>query len=207
MSDRKTHWDDVYRRQSPNEVSWYQENPALSLRLIHASGLKTDAPIIDIGGGASTLVDRLCEAGYTDLSVLDVSANALDRTRARLAGKDCRVQWYEEDVIHFEPSRQFDLWHDRAVFHFLTRETDREAYVVALKRALSPGGHLLIMAFAIDGPKKCSGLDCVRYDAAAISTALGPAFSLQDTGHEIHLTPAGKQQKFAWFHFIHEESG
>jgi SAM-dependent methyltransferase len=205
MSDRKTHWENVYQRQSPHEVSWYQENPVLSLRLIQGTGLEPDASIIDIGGGASTLVDRLCEAGYTDLSVLDVSATALAHSRARLANKDCQVQWYEEDVTRFKPPRQFDLWHDRAVFHFLTKETDRDNYIAALKRALKPGGHLIIMAFAVDGPNKCSGLDVAQYDPNKISTSLGQAFELEETGHEIHITPAGNQQKFAYFHFIHNE--
>jgi SAM-dependent methyltransferase len=205
MSDRKTHWENVYQRQSPHEVSWYQENPVLSLRLIQGTGLEPDASIIDIGGGASTLVDRLCEAGYTDLSVLDVSATALAHSRARLANKDCQVQWYEEDVTRFKPPRQFDLWHDRAVFHFLTKETDRDNYIAALKRALKPGGHLIIMAFAVDGPNKCSGLDVAKYDPNKISTSLGQAFELEETGHEIHITPAGNQQKFAYFHFIHNE--
>ncbi len=201
MTDRKNHWEKVYRDKSPLEVSWFQQNPALSLRLIEKTRIALDAPIIDVGGGASLLVDRLCEAGYTDTGVLDVSASALAHAKDRLADKACAVNWYEADVTSFRPPKQFALWHDRAVFHFLTSEADRDSYVGVLKKALEPGGHLIIMAFAIDGPVKCSGLDIVQYDADKMKTTLGPGFELVETGHEKHITPAGKQQKFAYFRF------
>ena len=202
MSDRKNHWEKVYRNKSPLEVSWFQENPALSLQLIGDARLALDAPVIDVGGGASILVDKLCDAGYTNIAVLDVSASALAHARERLAGRANAVHWYEADVTRFKPPQRFALWHDRAVFHFLTDKTDRDSYVSVLKQALRPGGHVIIMAFAIDGPAKCSGLDIVQYDEDKLKAALGPGFELAETGFETHKTPAGGQQKFAYFHLI-----
>ena len=214
MFDRKEHWENVYRNKSPDEVSWYQQEPILSLQLIGSIPLPLDAPIIDIGGGASTLVDKLCDEGYTNVSVLDVSANALAHARDRLAAKLTvkmaaglvdganAVEWFEEDVTCFKPPHRFRLWHDRAAFHFLTKQADRDNYISVLKQALEPAGHLVIMAFAIDGPLKCSGLEIVRYDADKLKATLGPDFELEETGHEIHRTPAGGRQKFAYFRFI-----
>lgn len=202
MSHRKKHWENVYRNKSPLEVSWYQKDPALSLRLIRDTRIAPDAAVIDIGGGASILVDKLCDSGYTRVSVLDISANALAYAKSRLAEKANTVQWYEVDVTRFDPPHQFTLWHDRAVFHFLTSRQDRESYIGVLKQALVPGGHLIIMAFAIDGPIKCSGLDIIQYDAEKISAEFGAGFKLVETGNEVHLTPAGNPQKFAYFRFL-----
>jgi len=201
MSERKEHWERIYLCNSPLKVSWYQQEPSLSLSLITGISLHRDAPIIDIGGGASTLVDKLCEEAYTNISVLDVSKNALDHSRGRMANKVSQVHWYEEDVTCFKPPHRFALWHDRAVFHFLTSKADREKYIDVLRQSLEPGGHLIIMTFAIDGPFKCSGLDIVQYDVDKLTTELGAGFDLIESGHDIHLTPAGKQQKFAFFHF------
>ena len=201
MPDRKTHWENVYGSKTPLEVSWYQEDSALSLRLIRNAGLDHDAPIIDVGGGASTLVDHLCIDGFKDISVLDVSARALAHAKLRLAEKSCGVKWIESDITDFKPPQQFSLWHDRAVFHFLTAKEDRDSYVKVLKHALRPEGHLIIMAFAIDGPKKCSGLDIVQYDAEKLKTELGGSFELIEKGHQVHITPAAKEQKFAYFQF------
>jgi SAM-dependent methyltransferase len=207
MTDRKQHWEKVYQDKSPLEVSWYQKDPDLSLQLIQRSGITLDAAVIDVGGGASTLVDTLCDEGYTNVSVLDVSASALGHTRDRLADKAGMVEWYTQDITCFRPPHKFSLWHDRAVFHFLTSRSDREKYLSVLKQALEPGGHLIIMAFATDGPVKCSGLDIVQYDAEKLMTELGPEFELLETGYETHITPAGNQQKFAFFRlsFIPEE--
>jgi len=201
MPDRKTHWENVYGSKSPLEVSWHQEDPALSLRMIRKTGLDNAAPIIDAGGGASTLVDHLCDDGYKDISVLDISARALAHAKLRLADKACGVKWIESDITEFNPPQQFSLWHDRAVFHFLTTKEDRNRYVAVLRRALKPGGHLIIMAFAIDGPKKCSGLDIVQYDAEKLKTELGESFELIEKGHQVHITPVAKEQRFAYFHF------
>lgn len=202
MSHRKKHWESVYQNRSPLEVSWYQQNPVLSLRLIRETGLALDAPVIDIGGGVSRLVDKLCESGYTRVSVLDISANALAYAKHRLVEKANTVQWYEADVTGFNPPHQFALWHDRAVFHFLTDRVDRESYIGVIKQALAPGGHLIMMTFAMDGPVKCSGLDIVQYDAEKMVAELGAGFELVETGNEVHLTPAGKPQKFAYFRFL-----
>jgi len=201
MTDRKTPWENVYTNRSPLQVSWYQKDPALSLQLIHNTQLALDAAMIDVGGGASTLVDRLCEEAYTNVAVLDVSSSALAHVKARLAEKAQTIEWFEEDVTCFSPPHRFSLWHDRAVFHFLTTKSDRDKYISVLKQALEPDGHLIIMAFAIDGPVKCSGLDIVQYDANKFSTELGRGFELLGTGYEVHLTPSGGEQKFAYFHF------
>ena len=197
----KTHWNKVYADKTADRVTWYQAKPQQSLDMIAATGVPVDGPIIDVGGGASLLVDRLCEQGYTDISILDVSASAIAHVRDRLADRAGDVRMYEADVTAFEPQRRFVLWHDRAVFHFLTSEKDRDRYVRVLERALRPGGHLIIMTFAVDGPQKCSGLDIVQYDAEKIKSVLGTSFDLAQTGHETHITPAGNQQKFAWFRF------
>lgn len=202
MSVQKAHWENVYQNKSPLGVSWYQANPGLSLQLIRDTRLALDAPIIDIGGGASTLVDKLCESGYTQVSVLDISGKALAHTKQRLAEKVSAVKWYEEDVTRFNPPHRFALWHDRAVFHFLTSSKDRERYIKVLKQALEPRGHLIMMTFAIDGPNKCSGLDIVQYDADKLIAELGTGFELVETGFETHLTPAGTPQKFAYFRFL-----
>ena len=201
MSVRKEHWEKVYQNKSPDEVSWYQPCPVLSLQLIANTHIAFDAPIIDIGGGASTLVDELCDAGYSNVSVLDVSESALANVQHRCAEKVSEVRWYEEDVTCFKPPHRFALWHDRAVFHFLTSRADRESYIDVLKQSIEPGGHIIMMTFATDGPKKCSGLDIVQYDADKLVSELGPGFNLMETGFDVHLTPAGNQQNFAYFRF------
>jgi SAM-dependent methyltransferase len=202
MSDRKEHWENIYQQNSPLKLSWYKENPELSMQLIHDTHISRDAAIIDVGGGASTLVDRLVDDGYANVAVLDVAARALAHARVRLAAKACRIQWYEEDVTGFESPNKYSLWHDRAVFHFLINKTDRDKYVKVLRRSLRSGGHLIMMTFAIDGPSKCSGLDIVQYDEHILAAALGTGFQLMESGFENHFTPAGKQQKFAYFRFV-----
>ena len=201
MFDKKEHWENVYENSSPLRVSWFQGEPALSLRLIRNAQIALDAPVLDVGGGASALVDALCELGYTSTGVLDISAKALAHAKTRLADKADSVEWFEEDVTHFRPPHRFTLWHDRAVFHFLTARADREAYVDVLNQALEPGGHLIMMAFAIDGPTKCSGLDIVQYDEDKLMAELGAGFELIESGRETHVTPADKEQKFAYFRF------
>jgi len=205
MSERKEHWEKVYREKSPHEVSWYQADPVLSLSLIGKASLPLDAPVIDVGGGASTLVDNLCERGYSNVSVLDISAAALAHGRNRLAHKGCRVNWFEEDVTRFKAPHRFALWHDRAVFHFLTSQADRDRYVDVLEHSLLPGGHVVMLTFAIGGPTRCSGLDIVQYDADKLGAELGADFELREWGREAHLTPAGRQQDFAWFRFSYTQ--
>lgn len=200
MIDRKVHWQNIYQDKSPLSVSWYQKEPTLSLELIHHTGLPKDEAIIDVGGGASVLVDYLCRDGYTNLSVLDISGNALASTRKRLADLGNNIEWFETDITEFSPPHQFSIWHDRAVFHFLTEKLDRQKYVRNLTQALPPGGHLIIAAFALGGPKKCSGLDIVQYDSSKLMHELGEEFELVEQREEIHITPANKQQKFIYFH-------
>ena len=202
MSDRKTHWEKVYSKNSPLEVSWYQKEPLLSLQLIHNSQTALDAPIIDVGGGASVLVDYLCEEGYTNIDVLDIATAALTHAKKRLVEKACGVGWLNTDVVNFAPTHEYSLWHDRAVFHFLTEKVDREKYIGVLKSALQPRGHLIIMAFAIGGPVKCSGLEIVQYNAEKLMAELGEGFELVEEGHETHQTPNGNKQRFAYFHFV-----
>ncbi|HKJ87557.1 MAG TPA: class I SAM-dependent methyltransferase, partial [Gammaproteobacteria bacterium] len=161
--DRKQHWEDVYSRRSPEEVSWYQDRPDLSLKLMGEADISLDTPILDAGGGASNLVDHLLDGGYTDVTVLDLSATALEHARRRLGERAARVSWIEGDVTAFRPERAYGLWHDRAVFHFLTDPSDRAAYGEVLHRALPVGGRAVIATFGPDGPEKCSGLPVVRY--------------------------------------------
>ena len=204
MFDRKSHWESIYGDKDPVQVSWYQQKPVLSLQLIHNSSLALDAPVIDIGGGASELVDCLYDEGYSNLSVLDISKKALDYAKNRLGDKAAKIKWYEEDVTLFIASQKYSLWHDRAVFHFLTNKSDRVKYVDTIKSSLLSGGYVVIAAFALDGPEKCSGLDIVKYDADKLSAELGEGFKLLDQKNEIHLTPQNKEQKFVYFHFIRE---
>jgi len=199
--DRKVHWDNIYRTKSPLEVSWYQREPELSLALIDRARIDRDAPIIDVGGGASALVDRLLARGYRSVSVLDVSATALAQAQARLGDLADKVQWIEADITSFQSPHRFRLWHDRAVFHFLTDPSDRRAYVNTLNNTLEPDGHLVIATFGIGGPTKCSGLDICQYDAARMNAELGLGFDLLDEVAETHLTPAGKEQRFIFLHY------
>ncbi len=199
--NRKDQWEQVYQTKASDDVSWFQSQPALSLKLILASGAGWDAGIIDVGGGASVLVDYLLDAGYRKLAVLDISAAALAVARQRLGQRADAVEWLEADVTTFQPARRFGLWHDRAVFHFLTDQADRQRYVETLKRTLTPGGQAIIASFAVDGPLKCSGLEVARYDAATLSAELGPEFQLLEQVNETHTTPWQTEQKFSYFRF------
>ncbi|MEJ2453089.1 MAG: class I SAM-dependent methyltransferase [Candidatus Thiodiazotropha sp.] len=202
MIDRKAHWQSIYREKSPLEVSWYQGEPRLSLELVRHCGLRHDEAIIDVGGGASVLVDFLFREGYTDLSVLDISAVALDSARDRMGEAAKHVKWIEADITDFEPLRRYALWHDRAVFHFLTEASDRDKYIACLKAGLRPGGHLVLASFAIGGPERCSGLPIVQYDASKLKAELGDEFVLVEERAEVHVTPAEKSQKFVYFRFV-----
>ena len=195
---RKRHWEDVYESKSAGEVSWYQATPERSLALVKKTGMSREAPIIDVGGGASTLVDHLLDAGYTDLTVLDLAAAAFEQARARLGARAQSVDWLVADVMRFEPPRRYRLWHDRAVLHFLTEAADRERYINVLQQALEPGGHVVIAAFGSDGPKRCSGLDVRRYNVDLLKELLGPEFALQSHELENHQTPTGAVQQFLY---------
>lgn len=196
--DRKSHWEAIYQHKLPTEVSWYQAEPQLSLELIeHAVG--KDAAILDVGGGASRLVDCLLAAGYRDLSVLDLSSAALAYAGQRLGERASAVAWVEADITRFTPPRRYDLWHDRATFHFLTEAADRARYVEALRRGLKPGGQLILAAFAVGGPERCSGLNIRQYDAPRLQSELGAGFRLLEERAETHTTPTGKPQTFRYF--------
>ena len=197
--NHNAHWNQVYQAKDPGDVSWYQRRPDMSLALIGASGLSKDAGVIDVGGGASVLVDCLLDDGYTHLAVLDVSGAALNHSRTRLGARAGTVEWFEADVTSFEPPHRFGLWHDRAVVHFLTDPDDRRGYVATLHRTLQPGGTVVISTFALDGPAKCSGLDVVRYDEQAMLAELGAEFELQEVRRETHITPWQSEQRFIYF--------
>jgi len=205
LPERKTHWDDVYNNKSPDDVSWFQQDPATSLRMISDTGVEFDAAIIDVGGGASVLVDRLLDEGYNNLSVLDISNSSLQHAQQRLGERAKNISWIAADVTKFLPPRQYRVWHDRAVFHFLTQKSDRQKYVVSLKNSIPVGGHVLISTFAIGGPEKCSGLDIVQYDAQKLLGQLGGHFTLNNETTETHITPGGGEQKFSCFRLIREQ--
>ncbi len=193
---RQAHWENVYTKKGENEVSWFQEDPAQSLELIAEVAANPDAAIIDIGGGASRLVDSLVAKGFRSVTVLDLSEAALKTAQARLGQGAASVHWLVADATTWEPSREYDIWHDRAAFHFLTEERDRTAYIVRLRRALKVRGHAIIATFALEGPDKCSGLPVVRYDAGSLGQTLGPEFKLLHTLRHEHATPWGSQQVF-----------
>lgn len=196
----KKRWERAYA-EGYEDVGWFQARPDLSLRLIAASGVDKHAGIIDVGGGASSLVDCLLDGGYSPVGVLDISPTALAYARDRLGSRAKEVSWFEADVTTFNPPQRFGLWHDRAVFHFLTDAAQRAAYVRTLRQTLTPDGAVIIATFAKDGPTKCSGLPVERYDAPKISAELGPEFFLIEVVPEVHRTPAGTGQAFNYFHF------
>ncbi|MBF0424464.1 MAG: class I SAM-dependent methyltransferase [Magnetococcales bacterium] len=199
--DQKTHWEGVYGKKKVTETSWYQKIPLTSLTLIENAALHEDEAIIDVGGGASTLVDHLLTAGYQNLTVLDISSKALENARLRLLDREGEVAWIDADVTDFDSQATYDLWHDRAVFHFFTQPEQRRAYVASLMRHLKPRGHAIIATFAIDGPTRCSNLEIVRYTPEALHQELGPQFELLETITETHITPSNKKQSFVYCRF------
>ncbi len=199
MSDRQSHWEQVYQSKESTEVSWYQEYPDHSMRLIEQVAPSKEAAIIDVGGGASVLVDALLQKGYTNLAVLDISESALKCAQQRLCERAGQIEWFVADVTAFEPPHRFSIWHDRAVFHFLTAQSDREKYIAVLRKALLPGTHLIIATFAEDGPEMCSGLPVERYDSEKMKQTLGDDFHLLDQQSESHTTPSGMEQRFNYF--------
>jgi len=193
------HWENVYRNKPFDTVSWYAPHLDESLRLIQELCPDPAASIIDIGGGESTLVDDLLHCSYLDVSVLDISATAIDFTRQRLGAKAKDVSWHVCNIIQYDfGSKQFDLWHDRAVFHFLTERSDRQAYVELVRRSVKPGGHVLMATFGPDGPLKCSGLDVVRYDDQSLHHEFGEGFQMLGSKLAEHNTPMGIRQQFLY---------
>jgi len=198
MSDvntRESHWDEVYRTKGDSDVSWFEEVPLLSLELIAANSGPTDA-IIDIGGGASRLPDTLLARGYSDVTVLDISAEALAKATDRVESEGGKAEWIVADVTQWRPGRSYDLWHDRAAFHFLTHPADQAAYAGVLAAALRPGGTAIIATFAPDGPEKCSGLPVMRHDGHSIAAILGSGFQFEQELRHDHHTPWGSVQRF-----------
>ncbi|MDE5452164.1 methyltransferase domain-containing protein [Bradyrhizobium sp. CSA112] len=201
---RQAHWENVYTTKGENEVSWFQQSPAPSLELIVQAGATRTPAIIDIGGGASRLVDNLIEQGFEDVTVLDLSGAALAAAKSRLGADAERVSWIVADATTWEPGRAYDIWHDRAAFHFLTEASDRAAYIARLERALKIGGHAIIATFAPDGPEKCSGLPVARYDSASLGRTLGATFKLVHTQRHEHATPWDSRQNFQFSVFRRE---
>lgn len=197
--DRKQHWEQVYTTKASDAVSWFQEHADQSLRMLHNTGLGKNAAIIDVGGGTSTLVDDLVAEGYTDVTVIDLSSAALAVAKQRLGPHSNAVHWIEGDITQVEfPIHHFDIWHDRAVFHFLTDPADRNAYVAQVMNSVRPGGHVIVATFAEDGPEKCSGLYVMRYQPESLHAEFGDAFRLVNHAKEAHHTPFGTVQQFIY---------
>jgi SAM-dependent methyltransferase len=201
--DRHTHWERVYQAKGERDVSWFQESPTSSLKLIEAAGLRLDTCVLDIGGGDSRLVDALLTKGVGCVCVLDIAGTALTRAQARLGPDSQRVCWIRADVTGEWAAKPVDIWHDRAVFHFLTNSVERESYLVQLRRHLKPGGSAIIATFDLDGPEMCSGLPVARYSPKMLQYTLGPAFIPAESVTCKHVTPSGKVQPFQYSRFIH----
>ena len=203
MNEQQEHWEKVYKTKAPDAVSWLQEHATRSLEMIQSIGAASNAQIIDVGGGASTLVDDLLTSGFKHVSVLDLSASALEVVRDRLGPLNQNVTWITGDIRTVDlPAHTYDIWHDRAVFHFLTDPADRMAYVRQVIRAVKPGGHVIVATFAPDGPEQCSGLPVVRYDPNQLHSDFGPAFELLEHTSEEHKTPWGSVQHFVYCHCL-----
>lgn len=196
--ERKKYWGGVYASKSPTEVSWYQAQLTVSLDLIKLAGITRHSRVLDVGGGASTLVDDLLQEGFQEITVLDIASAALVRAQERLGERAKRVHWIEGDVAQAELLPIYDLWHDRAVFHFLTSSIDRRAYLAAVERALAPGGHLIMATFALTGPPRCSGLEVVRYSPSSLREEVGEGFTMIRHVAETHITPQGAAQDFIY---------
>lgn len=197
MEARAAHWNERYRSVGAEHVSWFEPEPNQSLALVQLAAADHNASVIDIGGGASSLAGCLVERGYSDVSVLDVSTEALDAAKAQLPRPEA-VTWIQADLLEWTPNRRWQIWHDRAVFHFLTDQRDRATYRSLLRRAIEPGGAAIIATFGQDGPTSCSGLPVARYSAEALAAEVGPGFTMIRSGGYDHHTPAGVTQKFSW---------
>jgi SAM-dependent methyltransferase len=203
--DVQAHWEKIYTQKAPDQVSWYRPHLETSLALIAKAAAGRSASIIDVGGGESTLVDDLLARGYPNITVLDISQTAIDRNKKRLGEASARVHWLVADItqVELEPAA-YDVWHDRAVFHFLTAQHDRVAYVRQVAGAVKPGGHVIVSAFGPEGPAKCSGLEVVRYDAESLHREFGLRFRLIESSKEIHETPFGTTQQFLYCYCVVE---
>ncbi|MHB1935714.1 MAG: class I SAM-dependent methyltransferase [Acidobacteriaceae bacterium] len=198
------HWQQIYSTRQEQELSWFEEAPGISLELLLTPQLSKDSPVLDVGGGASRLVDALLDRGFTQPTVLDISEAALEKSKLRLAGRASQVRWIHADITQWEPDRKYRAWHDRAVFHFLTTEEQRLAYRSVLEKAMVPGGIVVIGTFALDGPERCSGLPVQRYSPQSLAAELGRAFRPTTARMVDHVTPAGKTQRFQFSRFVRE---
>jgi SAM-dependent methyltransferase len=197
--NRKSHWENVYQTKDVDQVSWYREHLENSIDLILETKVGKEKAIIDIGGGSSTLADDLLKFGFFDITVLDISAKALENSRRRLGKKAESVKWLVADITETQlPQNHFDVWHDRAVFHFLTDAKDRRKYAELVRRSITDGGHIIVASFGLGGPKKCSGLDVVRYSPESLQNEFGEDFELVKTISETHATPSGSTQEFIY---------
>ncbi len=200
--NRKDHWEKVYNSKELDEVGWFQEKPVTSLKLIEKIAPPSDANIIDVGGGAYFLVDYLLDMSYTDITVLDISKTSLEKAKQRLLEKGNFVKWIEQDIVNFQPNKSFYIWHDRAVFHFLTNKEDIQKYVELVSNSIVKNGHFIIGTFSTDGPKKCSGLKIVQYSKESMLKTFGEYFILAESIRVDHMTPSGSKQNFIFCHFI-----
>ena len=199
--DPKEHWENVYQKESPEELSWYQDKPEISLKLIAATGVGFDGNLIDIGGGTSKLASLLVAQGYTKVTVLDIAAHSIEQAKLALGEQANKIQWIEADATNYNFAEKYDIWHDRAVFHFLTDIHDRKRYVDAVQQSLKAGGYLIIATFGLKGPRKCSGLHVVRYSPETLHKEFGNNFDLVETFVEFHSTPSKVKQEFTYCHF------
>jgi SAM-dependent methyltransferase len=198
--DVEAHWQEVYEQNAPNQVSWFEALPTQSLELIEEAKVDRGAALIDVGGGESRLAGELLDRGYTDVTVADISPAALEKVRSELGERAGAVEWIVADVREHDFGRQFDLWHDRAVFHFMVEPAERYAYLAALERALAPGGHVVIATFGPEGPTECSGLPVLRYDAEELIETLGSNYRLLSSVLYDHRTPSGSSQQLLYAH-------
>jgi trans-aconitate methyltransferase len=199
--ERQAHWNEVYATKSAHKVSWFQPRAEMSMRLIEAAGATKDCAIIDVGGGSSVLIDHLLDAGFLDVTALDISERALIGSKDRLGARAAEVHWIVNDVLAWSPARAYDVWHDRAVFHFLTGEHERTVYRATLLKGLRPHGALILGTFAEDGPERCSGLPVHGWSAEALAAEFGDEFRLIESVREDHRTPGGAVQPFTWARF------
>lgn len=201
MNNHKTHWENIYETKAESDFSWFQPYPQTSVDFINLFKLPKTASIIDIGGGDSHLADALLELGYTDITVLDISATSIERAKARLGDKATAITWIASDIVDFEPHRKYDFWHDRAAFHFLTTEIQIIKYLAIVKQGINPGGHLVLGTFSDKGPNKCSGLDVKQYTEASMSALFEKDFKRIKCVEETHVTPFSTQQNFVFCSF------
>jgi 2-polyprenyl-3-methyl-5-hydroxy-6-metoxy-1,4-benzoquinol methylase len=205
MNDRGSYWDKVYTSKQPSELSWFQPRQSLSIEMTELAGVAQQEHIIDVGGGASTLVDDLLDRGFRNITVLDVSLHAIEIAKRRLGNRAMLVNWIADDVTQATlPKDRYRLWHDRAVFHFLTTPEDRQAYLRQVRHALGPGGHVVISTFSLDGPRKCSGLEVCRYSDVTLLTEFGAGFRLVESRRVDHMTPSNVMQPFIYCLFCLE---